>query len=154
MSWGVFGGILGASWAVLGASWKGLGGLLGGSWGVLGALGSPWVVLDPTGWAAHSTWGKNEVPFGIHLGPCWRPSRAKFGPSRLLTSFFCRKSRFSRSTTFSHGFGSFLTPRGAPRRHQVGPRWLQEGLLEPFFGFRILDEKKGGVQMRTEESRA
>ena len=68
--WGPLGGVLGASWRVLGGNTRisehevVLGGVLGPPWGRLGAvLGPSWVVLGPS-------WGRLGRSWAV-LGPSW-----------------------------------------------------------------------------------
>ena len=67
---GPLGGLLGASWGLFRAAR----GLLGASWGLSGPLGSPRVVLGPTGLAEAPSCGSRTTP---KRHPKWGPKRTK-----------------------------------------------------------------------------
>ena len=94
-SWGRPGGVLGASWGVLGCygpSWGHLGGVLGASWGRLGAiLGRPGAILSRLGALLGESWAVLEPSWGLLAArtqqePGPREFLDPIGP--VLASFF------------------------------------------------------------------
>ena len=119
-SWGLLGGLLGASWGPPGSSW----GPLGGSWGVLAASWGPLGYKMIFDCDLQATWRR----VGGDLGPSWgRPGPSLGSSWRLLGPL-----------------GALLEPLGAvlgPLGGLLGPCWSHLGLLKA----RIADVPKNAT---------
>ena len=72
------------------------------------------------------------------LEPLGHPNRPKIALSRLLTPYFSRTCRFSKTFIKPCEKHHFMTPRRSPKRPKIDPRRLQDHLQEHLFSTSFL----------------